>query len=154
MSPIFQPLCMKTPIGRLVQARARALRLSRTDLVRRLGFARLQTGHTTLTALLITGRTTPTIAAKLADALEVEPNLFDAVLVATAQQRHGEAGARGSWSDSVPIEIRSGHIPRSKLSARSPHQFSSRRFARRRDPGSPAYRTRHSLPTRKPETES
>ncbi len=133
MSPIFQLLSTKTPIGRLVQTRARALRLSRTDLVRRLGFARLQAGHTTLTALLMTGRTTPTIAAKLAHALEVEPNLVDAVLVATAQQRHDEAGTRGSWSDSVPIEIGSRHIPRSKLSARSPHQFSSRRFARRRD---------------------
>jgi hypothetical protein len=149
MSPIFQPLSMKTPIGRLIQARARALRLSRTDLVRRLGFARLQTGHTALTALLITGRTTPTIAAKLAHALEVEPNLVDAVLVATAQQPHDEAGARGSWSDSVPVEIRSRHIP-----TLSPHQFSSRRFAQRRGPGSPAYRTRQPLPTRKPETES
>ena len=82
------------PIGRLVLARARALGLSRTDLIRRLRFAKIQTGHTTLTALMLTGNAPPIIAAHLAEALEVRQDLIDAVLIATARQQHDEARAR------------------------------------------------------------
>jgi hypothetical protein len=96
MAPIFQPRFYEDayPIGRVILARARALGLSRTDLVRRLGFANLQNGHTTLTALLVAGSAPPAITANLAEALEVEQSLIGAVLVATEQQRHDEARAR------------------------------------------------------------
>jgi hypothetical protein len=96
MSSIMQPRFYENayPIGRFVLARARALGLSRTDLVRRLHFAKLQTGHTTLTALMLTGSAPPIIAAHLAEALEVRQDLIDAVLIATARQQHDEARAR------------------------------------------------------------
>jgi hypothetical protein len=96
MAPIFQPRFYEDayPIGRVVQARARALGLSRTDLVRRLGFASLQNGHARLTALLMAGSAPPAVTANLAEALEVEQSLIDAVLLATEQQRHDEARAR------------------------------------------------------------
>jgi hypothetical protein len=96
MSSIMQPRFYENayPIGRFVLARAVSLGLSRTDLVRRLRFAKLQTGHTTLTALMLTGSAPPIIAAHLAEALEVEQDLIDAVLIATARQQHDEARAR------------------------------------------------------------
>ena len=82
------------PIGRLILERTKTLGLSRTDLVQRFGYVSLNSGQRALTELLMTGTPTPIIAAKLAEALEVEQDLLDAVLAATARQRHDEARSR------------------------------------------------------------
>jgi len=78
-------------LGRFVLERAKALGLSRTDLVRRLGFENLNAGHHGLTELLMTGVQSPTIAPRLAEAFEVEADLLDEVSMATARQQHDEA---------------------------------------------------------------
>ena len=81
-------------VGRLALERARALGLSRSALVERLGYQDLNAGHRVLTELLMTGTVSPFIAHRLAEALEVEPELLDAVLVETARQQQDEARAR------------------------------------------------------------
>jgi len=82
------------PISRLVFRRATTLGLSRSALVRRLGYKNLSAGHRTLTRLLMTGTSPPMIAQRLADALEFEPELVDEVLVATARQQQDEVRAQ------------------------------------------------------------
>ena len=77
-------------VGRLVLERAGALGLSRSALVRRLGYRDVNAGHRALLELLMTGIVPPFIASRLADALEIEPDLLDEVLVATARQQHDE----------------------------------------------------------------
>jgi hypothetical protein len=79
------------PIGRFVLDRARALRMGRTELVRRLCYPDISKGHKALTVLLITGMAPPLIAKHLATALEVGQDLIDAILLATARQQHDEA---------------------------------------------------------------
>jgi hypothetical protein len=81
-------------VGRLVLDRVRALGLSRSGLVRRLGYQDLNAGHRALTELLMTGTTSPVIAPRLADALEIEPELIDQILVATARQQQDEGRAQ------------------------------------------------------------
>lgn len=78
-------------ISRLVLERAKILGLTRTDLVRRLGYENSSNGHRALTALLMTGTQSSTIAPRLADALEVEPDVLDQVSMATVHQQHDEA---------------------------------------------------------------
>ena len=92
MSPIIQPRFGEDdyPIGRLILDRAKSLGLSRTDLVRRFGYRDLNSGHRALTGVLLTGIAPPFIQEKLADALQIDQELLDAVLVATAQQIHDE----------------------------------------------------------------
>ncbi len=82
------------PIGRLVLDRAQALGVSRTELVRRLGYQKLNNGHRALAGLLLAGKTPPFMAENLAAALKVEQDLIDTVLLATARQRHDEARTR------------------------------------------------------------
>jgi hypothetical protein len=77
-------------VGRLVLERARALGLSRSALVKRLRYQDLSAGHRALVELLMTGTVPPFIASRLADALEIKPDLLDEVLVATARQQHDE----------------------------------------------------------------
>ena len=81
-------------IGRLILARTQLLELSRTDLIQRFGYVSLNSGQRALTELLMTGTPTPIIAARLAKVLDVEQDLIDSVLVATARQRHDEARSR------------------------------------------------------------
>jgi hypothetical protein len=81
-------------LGRLVLDRAKALRLARSDLVRRLGYENLNAGHAALSELLLRGTQSATIAPRLAEALEIEPNLLDQVSIATAHQQHDEHRAR------------------------------------------------------------
>jgi hypothetical protein len=81
-------------ISRLVLERAKSLGLSRTELVRRLGYGNLNGGHAVLTELLMTGTQSPIIAPRLAEALDVDPDLLDQVSVATARQQHDEARAQ------------------------------------------------------------
>jgi hypothetical protein len=71
--------------------RARALGLSRTELVRRLGYRRIGNGHRALAELLTTGTVPPQIATHLAEALQVDAALVAAVMAATAQQQRDEA---------------------------------------------------------------
>ena len=47
------------PIGRFILERARALGMSRSDLVRRLGYRDTESGHEALTAALLTGSVAP-----------------------------------------------------------------------------------------------
>jgi hypothetical protein len=81
-------------IGRFVLERAKALRLARSDLARRLGYKNLNAGHAALSELLMTGTQSPTLGPRLADALDVEPDLLDHVTMATARQQHDSARAQ------------------------------------------------------------
>jgi hypothetical protein len=48
------------PIGRFILDRARALGISRSDLVRRLGYRDIGSGHEALSAVLLRGLVAPT----------------------------------------------------------------------------------------------
>jgi hypothetical protein len=82
------------PIGRFILERAEALGMSRTELVRRLGYRRIGNGHKALGEMLTTGTVPPQIAKHLADALQVDAALIAAVMAATAQQQRDEASRR------------------------------------------------------------
>ena len=78
------------PISRLLMHRARALGFSRSDLAQRLGYRDIGKGHEVLGAALKTG-TVPTHMRKhLADALELDEAIIDAVMEATSRQRQDE----------------------------------------------------------------
>jgi hypothetical protein len=79
------------PIGRFILDRAKTLGLSRTDLVRRFGYCGLTSGHAALTGFLLTGIVPSFVMKKLADALEVDQDLINNLLVATSRQLHDEA---------------------------------------------------------------
>ena len=81
-------------VGRLVLERARAVGLSRSALVKRLRYQDLSAGHRALVELLMTGTVPPFMASRLADALEIETDLLDEVLVATARQQQDEVRAK------------------------------------------------------------
>jgi hypothetical protein len=68
--------------------------LSRTELVQRLGYANLNTGHRALTEFLMTGTPSPIIAGKLGKTLEIEQDLVDAIMLATLRQKSDEARAQ------------------------------------------------------------
>jgi hypothetical protein len=74
VSPIFQPRFGedKYPIGRFILERSRALALSRTDLVHRLRYRDIGSGHKALSAVLLTGVLAPHVANHIAQALEVD----------------------------------------------------------------------------------
>jgi hypothetical protein len=69
-------------------------RPSRTDLVRRFGYRGLTSGHGALSRFFLTGIVPPFVRTKLASVLEVEEDLIDNLLLATARQRHDETGAQ------------------------------------------------------------
>ena len=79
------------PIGRFILDRARALSMSRTDLVHRLGYRDLAGGHKALSATLLTGVTAPLIEDHLAGALNADETLVRAVIAATREQKRDEA---------------------------------------------------------------
>jgi hypothetical protein len=80
-------------ISRFILDRANALGLTRRQLVERLGFSkRLAKGHSVLSEILLTG-TVPSYVTTLADALEVDQPLLDAVLSATERQLEAERQA-------------------------------------------------------------
>ena len=81
------------PIGRFLLERTRALGLSRRELVSRLGYRQMGMGHRALTAALMTGTVPPYMRKLLADALEVDDTLVDAVVAATTRQQQDEARA-------------------------------------------------------------
>ena len=80
------------PIGRFIVNRARALGLSRSDLVRRLGYHNILGGHKTLSTALLSGVVAPQITGHLASALEADETLVAGVIGATSQQKRNEAG--------------------------------------------------------------
>jgi hypothetical protein len=82
------------PIGRFILDRARALGLSRTELVRRLGYRRIGNGHRALAEMLTTGSVPPQIGTHLVEALRVDEAIVDAVTAATARQQQDEASQR------------------------------------------------------------
>jgi hypothetical protein len=96
MSPTIQPRFGEDayPVGRLILDRAKSLGLSRTDLVCRFGYRDLNSGHRALTDVLLTGFVPRFIEKKCAESLEVEQDLVNAVLVATARQLRDEAGSQ------------------------------------------------------------
>jgi hypothetical protein len=82
------------PIGRFILDRTRALGLSRTELLRRLGYRKIGNGHKALAELLTTGTVPRQIIQHLADALRMDEAIVAAVISATAQQRQDEASRR------------------------------------------------------------
>ena len=95
-SPIFQPRFGedKYPIGRFIVERSRALGISRSDLVHRLGYQDIGSGHKALSEMLLTGMAGAHIAKHLAEALEVDDALVASVIGAATSQKDDEAGAR------------------------------------------------------------
>src|SRR5712671_2100580 len=92
-SPTCQPRLGEDryPIGRFILDRARALGMSRTDLVHRLGYRDISSGHKALSAVLLTGVLAPHVANHLAEALEVDDAVVGAVIDATMRQKRDEA---------------------------------------------------------------
>jgi hypothetical protein len=80
------------PIGRFILDRARALGMSRSDLVRRLGYRDIAGGHKALSTALLSGVVPPQIATHLASAVEADDTLVRAVITATMGQKRDEAG--------------------------------------------------------------
>jgi hypothetical protein len=80
----------------LILDRTRALELSRTELVRRLGYSNLAGGHKVLNGILRTGiiLTTTHIARHLAVALEVEDSFLVSVIEASEWQLRDEYRAQ------------------------------------------------------------
>jgi len=77
-------------IGRFIHHRAQALGLTRSGLVRRLGYRDIARGHTVLNTTLQTGIVPTYMADHLAAALEVDDALLTAVIDATNWQRRDE----------------------------------------------------------------
>jgi len=101
----------KYSLGRLVLDRARALRISRTELVRRLGYRDVGNGHKALSELLTTGKIPPLIAQHLADALQVDKELVASVMAATAQQQRDEEAQRTLARETVYSTAFQPHLP-------------------------------------------
>jgi hypothetical protein len=81
----------KYPIGRFILDRARALGMSRSDLVRRLRYPDIGNGHEALSAVLFRGLMTPQVATHLAAALEADDALVRSIIDATIRQKRDEA---------------------------------------------------------------
>jgi hypothetical protein len=89
-------------IGRFILDRAQALGLSRTNLVRRLGYTNIGKGHKALTDLLIDGLLPPLIAENLAAALEVEQQVIDPIIQTDSLK---EIGPRAQLKALHPIPL-------------------------------------------------
>jgi hypothetical protein len=91
--PVIQPRYGEdaNPIGRFILDRTKMLGLTRTDLVRRLGYRGLTSGQSALSAFLLTGVVPPFVEKKLASVLEVQQDLIDTLLLTTARQLNDEA---------------------------------------------------------------
>ena len=82
------------PISRLLTHRAGALGFSRGDLGRRLGYRDIGKGHEVLGVALKTGTVPAHMRKHLADALQLDEAIIDAVMEATSRQRQDEARTR------------------------------------------------------------
>jgi hypothetical protein len=103
MAPIIQPRYGEDAyaIGRFILDRAKVLGLSRTDLVQRFGYRDLNSGHRALTEFLLTGMVPSFVEKKLAHALEIDQDLIDTLLLATARQIHDEARSQKLANEEV-----------------------------------------------------
>jgi hypothetical protein len=100
----------KYPLGRFILNHARALGVSRTDLVRRLGYRDIAGGHRALSTTLLTGVVAPQIADHLVSALEADETLVAAVVCATRLQRDDEASRLRIEREQVYSESFRPHI--------------------------------------------
>jgi hypothetical protein len=73
----------KYPIGRFILERARRLGMSRSDLVRRLHYRDIGSGHKAL-PMLLTGAVSHDLAKHLAEPPEVDDALLGSVIAASA----------------------------------------------------------------------
>jgi hypothetical protein len=71
--------------------RARELGISRSDLVRLLGYRNITNGHKALSTALLSGVVAPQIGDRLASALAADEAVVSAVIDATTQQKRDEA---------------------------------------------------------------
>ena len=79
----------KYPIGRFIFEHSRAFGISRSDLVRRLGYQDISSGHRALSEVLLTGVIAPLIGDHLANALELDDALVEAVVGSNNMPRTG-----------------------------------------------------------------
>jgi hypothetical protein len=127
-SPTFQPRFGEDryPIGRFILERARALGISRSDLVRRLHYLDISSGHRALSAALLTGVVATHITNHLADALEAGDALVESVISATTRQNVMNHTCDGSRVNK-PTATHSDRICRCRQSTQRLHRFSWRR---------------------------
>jgi hypothetical protein len=92
VSSTFQPRFGEDayPIGRLILDRARSLSVSRTELVRRLGYRKIGNGHKALAEALRTGVVPAHMRNHLSSALALDEAVIDFVLESTSRQRQDE----------------------------------------------------------------
>ncbi len=111
-SPTFQPRFGEDryPIGRFILERARTLGMSRSDLVRRLHYRDLGSGHKALCAVLLTGVLAPHVANHLAEALEVDDAMVESVIGATTRQKRDEARERRVESERAYVAAFRPHL--------------------------------------------
>jgi hypothetical protein len=98
------------PIGRFILERARPLGMTRSDLVRRLHYRDIGSGHKALSAVLLTGVLAPHVANHLAEALEVDDALPESVIGATTRQKRDEARKRRVESKRVCLASFRPHL--------------------------------------------
>jgi hypothetical protein len=99
-----------TPVGRLILQRAAGLGLSRSEVVRRLGYLNADNGHRNLGRLLTTGVVPPQIGSVLAAALEIEPGTVQAAVVETAAQHERQREARLDAKDAAYRAVVRPHV--------------------------------------------
>jgi hypothetical protein len=118
MASIFQPRFGEDryPVGRFILERSRALGITRSDLVRRLGYRDIGSGHRALSEVLLTGVMPRHVAKHLANALDIEDALVESVIGATTLQKCDE-----------PTSPLSDRICRFRQSAQCLRRSSSRR---------------------------
>jgi hypothetical protein len=100
----------KYPIGRFIFEHSRALGIKRSDLVRRLGYRDISSGHKALSEVLLTGVVAPHIAKHLANALEIEDVLVESIIGATTRQKHDEARERRIESERAYLASFRAHL--------------------------------------------
>jgi hypothetical protein len=107
-SPTFQARFGEDryPTGRFIRERSRALGISPSDLVRRLGYRDISSGQEALSEVLLPGMVAPHIAKYLANALKIEDALVESVVGATTCQKTLKHACDGSRA----------HGPTSRLS--------------------------------------
>ncbi|MCH8076802.1 MAG: hypothetical protein IIC64_13390 [SAR324 cluster bacterium] len=100
----------KYPIGRLVAKRARELGISRTEIVKRLGYTNPSKGLRRLDGHLATGQQTTHLLKRLPDVLGLETAQVEAAAAETRQQIAGreEAVAREQFRPNILGQTTSG----------------------------------------------
>ena len=112
MASIFQPRFGEDryPIGRFILERSRALGITRSDLVRRLGYRDIGSGHRALSEVLLTGVMPRHVAKHLANALDIEDALVESVIGATTLQKCDEARRRRVESERAHLASFRPHL--------------------------------------------